>query len=154
VHRVVLRGEVVVVDGQVLAEQGTGKNLVHLRDKNNKKIKRVKTPQNLILETKRSPLQMHQTRQRFISEPSALDKPEGIPRTGAGLARQHLLSALQLTRAQCREIFTLAHQYRNCYFHHRPIEPILTGKILSHMFFEPSTRTQCSFTGAMLRLCG
>ncbi|CAF1336207.1 unnamed protein product [Adineta steineri] len=154
VHRVVLRGEVVVVDGQVLAEQGTGKNLVHLRDKNNKKIKRVKTPQNLILETKRSPLQMHQTRQRFISEPSALDKPEGIPRTGAGLARQHLLSALQLTRAQCREIFTLAHQYRNCYFHHRPIEPILTGKILSHMFFEPSTRTQCSFTGAMLRLGG
>ena len=28
------------------------------------------------------------------------------------------------------------------------------GKILSHMFFEPSTRTQCSFTAAMLRLGG
>lgn len=25
---------------------------------------------------------------------------------------------------------------------------------MAHMFFEPSTRTQCSFTGAMLRLGG
>ena len=31
---------------------------------------------------------------------------------------------------------------------------IFQGKILSHMFFEPSTRTQCSFVGAMLRLGG
>jgi carbamoyl-phosphate synthase/aspartate carbamoyltransferase/dihydroorotase len=63
VHRVVIRGEVVFVDGQVLAEQGSGKNLIHLRgDKN--QIKRVKTPQNLVLETKRSPTQAHSTRQR------------------------------------------------------------------------------------------
>jgi len=65
----------------------------------------------------------------------------------------------------------LAHQYRKCILHHQPIEPILTvirfsnydqlivcfvlkGKVMSHMFFEPSTRTQCSFTAAMLRLGG
>jgi len=61
---------------------------------------------------------------------------------------------LELTRAQCRDIFTLAHHYRSCQLHHRTVEPILAGKILSHMFFESSTRTQCSFTGAMLRLGG
>ncbi|CAF1565450.1 unnamed protein product, partial [Adineta ricciae] len=153
VHRVVLRGEVVFVDGQVLAEQGSGKNLTSLRGEKNQ-IKRVKTPQNLPLDVKRSPIHASQARQRYISEPSAPEKSEPIPRFGAGLAKQHLLSVLQINRAQCREIFTLAHQYRNCHLHHRQIEPVLTGKILSHMFFEPSTRTQCSFTGAMLRLGG
>ncbi|UJR35525.1 hypothetical protein I4U23_028279 [Adineta vaga] len=153
VHRVVLRGEVVFVDGQVLAEQGTGKNLMNSRVEQNQ-LKRVKTPQNLPLDLKRSPNHAPQIRQRYISEPSALDRPEALQRMGLGLTKQHILTVLELTRAQCREIFTLAHQYRNCHLHHRPIEPILTGKILSHMFFEPSTRTQCSFTGAMLRLGG
>ena len=63
VHRVVLRGEVVFVDGQVLAEQGTGKNLMSLRGENNK-IKRIKTPQNLPLDAKRSPNSTQQARQR------------------------------------------------------------------------------------------
>ncbi|CAF5084005.1 unnamed protein product, partial [Rotaria magnacalcarata] len=81
-------------------------------------------------------------------------KPEAIPKIAASLAKHHILSSLQLNRVQCREIFTLAHFYRNAQLHHRPIEPILAGKILSHMFFEPSTRTQCSFTAAMLRLGG
>jgi carbamoyl-phosphate synthase/aspartate carbamoyltransferase/dihydroorotase len=63
VHRVVLRGEVVFVDGQVLAEQGSGKNLVQLRGEKSQ-MKRIKTPQNLPLENKRSPVQPHQLRQR------------------------------------------------------------------------------------------
>jgi carbamoyl-phosphate synthase/aspartate carbamoyltransferase/dihydroorotase len=73
VHRVVLRGEVVFVDGQVLAEQGSGKNLIHLRGENNQ-MKRIKTPQNLPLETKRSPLQTHQSRQRCKEFKSCLFK--------------------------------------------------------------------------------
>ncbi|CAF0784945.1 unnamed protein product [Rotaria sordida] len=153
VHRVVLRGEVAFVDGQVLAEQGTGKNLIHLRGELNR-MKKLKTPQNLILENKRSPTQADRKRHRDISEPGAQDKPENIPKIGAILARHHILSSSKLNRVQCREIFTLAHYYRNCQLHHRPIEPVLTGKILSHMFFEPSTRTQCSFAAAMLRLGG
>ena len=63
VHRVVLRGEVVFVDGQVLAEQGSGKNLTSLRGEKNQ-IKRVKTPQNLFLDIKRSPVHTSQARQR------------------------------------------------------------------------------------------
>jgi hypothetical protein len=63
VHRVVLRGEVVFVDGQVLAEQGSGKNLVELRGEENQ-IRKIKTPQNLPLEIKHSSIQVHQTRQR------------------------------------------------------------------------------------------
>ncbi|CAM2704180.1 unnamed protein product [Rotaria socialis] len=153
VHRVVLRGEVVFVDGQVLAEQGTGRNIVQLRGESNH-AKKIKATQNLVLEKKYSPHEIERKRQRYISEPGVLDKPEVIPKIAASLAKHHILSSLQLNRVQCREIFTLAHFYRNAHLHHRPIEPILAGKILSHMFFEPSTRTQCSFTAAMLRLGG
>lgn len=63
VHRVVLRGEVVFVDGQILAEQGSGKNLSHLRGEKGQ-LKRIKTPQNLPLDVKRSPLQTQLSRQR------------------------------------------------------------------------------------------
>ena len=37
-----------------------------------------------------------------ISEPSAGDKSDGAPKIGASLARQHLISALELNRAQVR----------------------------------------------------
>jgi carbamoyl-phosphate synthase/aspartate carbamoyltransferase/dihydroorotase len=63
VHRVVLRGEVVFVDGQVLAEPGSGKNVIQLRGEKNQ-IRRVKTPQNLPLEIKRSPQQAYSPRKR------------------------------------------------------------------------------------------
>jgi len=64
VHRVVLHGEVVFVDGQVLAEQGTGKNLAHLRGETNQ-MRKVKTPQNLPLEIKRSPNHIRQRCKQF-----------------------------------------------------------------------------------------
>ncbi|CAF1613925.1 unnamed protein product, partial [Didymodactylos carnosus] len=70
------------------------------------------------------------------------------------MAKQHVLSALGLTRNQCREIFRLAHNYRSCRLSQRSIEPILAGKVITLMFFEPSTRTQCSFAAAMQRLGG
>jgi hypothetical protein len=54
---------VVFVDGQILAEPGSGKNLVQLSGERNQ-TKKVKTPQNLPLEIKRSPIQTHQARQR------------------------------------------------------------------------------------------
>lgn len=63
VHRVVLRGEVVFVDGQVLAQQGTGKNLASMRS-DKKQVKRIKTPQTLPTEVKHSPSHAPQTRQR------------------------------------------------------------------------------------------
>lgn len=37
-----------------------------------------------------------------ISEPSAGDKAEGAPKIGASLAKQTLLSVLELNRAQVR----------------------------------------------------
>lgn len=63
VHRVVIRGEVVFVDGQVIAEPGSGKNIAQLRGEKNQ-MKRVKTPQTLLLETKKSPRPPPSTRQR------------------------------------------------------------------------------------------
>ena len=67
VHRVVIRGEVVFVDGQVLAEQGFGKNISELRGENSQ-AKKIKPAQaSLAMEMKRSPLQTNQARQRCES---------------------------------------------------------------------------------------
>lgn len=81
VHRVVLRGEVIFVDGKVLAEQGTGKNVVYLRGETNH-IKATKHQphhhhhhhhnhthnhnhtNHIPLEQKRSPVQLERKRYR------------------------------------------------------------------------------------------
>ena len=67
VHRVVIRGEVVFVDGQVLAEPGAGKNVANLRGET-QQTKKVKPAPSLPIEVKQSPVQSNQTRQRCECE--------------------------------------------------------------------------------------
>lgn len=63
VHRVVLRGEVVFVDGNVLAEPGTGKNINQLHGESIHG-KKSKPHQNLPIQKKHSPIQTERKRQR------------------------------------------------------------------------------------------
>jgi len=60
----------------------------------------------------------------------------------------HLLETQQFDRGALRDLFALATQMEN----HR--DDSLHGKILSTLFFEPSTRTRLSFESAMMRLGG
>lgn len=64
VHRVVLRGEVVFVDGCVIADRGTGKNVVQNREQP-VSTKKIKTTTSIPIEPKHSPIQaIPITRQR------------------------------------------------------------------------------------------
>ena len=58
VHRVVIRGEVVFVDGHVIADRGIGKNVAHARGGESVPLKKTRTPQTIAIEPKRSPAQI------------------------------------------------------------------------------------------------
>jgi len=61
---------------------------------------------------------------------------------------QHLLETQQFDREALKDLFVLASKMED----HR--DDSLHGKILSTLFFEPSTRTRLSFESAMMRLGG
>lgn len=61
-----------------------------------------------------------------------------------------ILSVGQFTEEKLRKLFKVADEMRkmdgSC--------DLLRGKVLANVFYEPSTRTSCSFQAAMLRLGG
>ena len=60
----------------------------------------------------------------------------------------HLIEAQQLDKDVLFELFVLADSFR------AGTTPLLRGKVLATLFYEPSTRTRLSFESAMLRLGG
>ncbi|CAG0922534.1 unnamed protein product [Notodromas monacha] len=67
---------------------------------------------------------------------------------------QSLLSVDKLTKEQLNTIFYYANFYLSAFKHQRSIEPVLKGKLMASVFYEVSTRTNCSFSAAMQRLGG
>lgn len=67
------------------------------------------------------------------------------------LKGRHLLDPMDFTTEELEEVFTLAQEIIE-----KPedFQDICKGKILSTLFYEPSTRTRFSFEAAMLRLGG
>ena len=55
---------------------------------------------------------------------------------------------------QLHGIFNLAHTLRADVTNDRTLDHILKGKIMASIFYEPSTRTSCTFSAAMERLGG
>jgi aspartate carbamoyltransferase len=66
---------------------------------------------------------------------------------------KHILKVAQFSRKDLHYIFTVAHEMRTTTKRSGSID-LLKGKILAALFFEPSTRTACSFNTAMERLGG
>ncbi len=66
---------------------------------------------------------------------------------------QHLISASQLPPARLAELFTAADRLQ-ADDRARRIFPVLQGRILATLFYEPSTRTRLSFEAAMQKLGG
>ena len=66
---------------------------------------------------------------------------------------QHLVSASQLSPKTLHELFALADQMQS-QDRSRTLEPVLRGRILATLFYEPSTRTRLSFEAAMQKLGG
>jgi aspartate carbamoyltransferase catalytic subunit len=66
---------------------------------------------------------------------------------------QHILSVSQFTRTDLEYIFAVAEEMRTMVERVGTFD-LLKGKILTNLFYEPSTRTSSSFTAAMERLGG
>lgn len=67
--------------------------------------------------------------------------------------RRHILSVKQFSRNDLHALFSIAHEMRVMTERNSAIE-LLRGRVLCTLFYEPSTRTSCSFEAAMLRLGG
>ncbi len=63
------------------------------------------------------------------------------------MAKKSLISITDLTKEEIVRITELA-----AYFEAHPYEPLLDGRVIASLFFEPSTRTRLSFESAINRL--
>src|SRR6187200_639638 len=78
--------------------------------------------------------------------------PLGDQRTGAFYGKD-ILSVSQFSRDDLEYIFGVAETMRTMVAHVGTFD-LLKGKILTNLFYEPSTRTSSSFAAAMERLGG
>ena len=63
------------------------------------------------------------------------------------MSKRSLISITDLTKEEILRIAVLA-----AYFEEHPYEPLLQGRVIASLFFEPSTRTRLSFESAINRL--
>jgi carbamoyl-phosphate synthase/aspartate carbamoyltransferase/dihydroorotase len=76
-----------------------------------------------------------------------LSRPNGFYGTS-------IISVDLFKKEQLHELFNVAHHLRTLVSTDKDLTGYLRGKIMAEMFYEPSTRTQCSFAAAMQRLGG
>lgn len=70
------------------------------------------------------------------------------------LYKSNLVTVDCLSKDMMHKLFNLAHDLRLLTLSEKDLTYMLRGKIIAQMFFEPSTRTQCSFAAATQRLGG
>lgn len=183
VHRVVLRGEVAFVDGEVLLEPGFGQNVrqwVNRRSIMETEISvgslekingtsmehldeelHVKIPEpskQFGHHSALSPL----PRQRLDSAGNQLYKEifqESVGRhpvpPARSLSGKSILNVAMFTmKEQLNDIYNLASIFKARVHKDRPCDDVLRGKVMASCFYEVSTRTCCSFAAAMQRLGG
>jgi carbamoyl-phosphate synthase/aspartate carbamoyltransferase/dihydroorotase len=137
VRRVVLRGKVVYVDGEVLAKPGYGVN-----------VRESPTETNLpILPTTPRMITLFDSRE--FSEATEDDDVTIDP----DVHLHNVVTVEQFDRDLLRVIFKRASDMKHLVKKNGRLD-LLKDKILASIFYEPSTRTRCSFTAAMKRLGG
>jgi hypothetical protein len=65
-----------------------------------------------------------------------------------------LITVDNLNKNITHRLLNLAHDLRNLVVNEKDLTSMLRGKVVALMFFEPSTRTSCSFSSATQRLGG
>jgi carbamoyl-phosphate synthase / aspartate carbamoyltransferase / dihydroorotase len=177
VSRVVLRGEVAFVDGEVLVDPGFGKNvrqwsrraklndsdrtsfgsiervgsLEHLDEELHIKIPEASSAKHASYYSALSPM----PRTRLDSAGSQLYN-ENIGRSYTKILNgKSILSVDMFTeKDQLRDIFDLAKKFKASILKKSFLDEVLRGKVMASCFYEVSTRTCCSFAAAMQRLGG
>jgi aspartate carbamoyltransferase catalytic subunit len=71
----------------------------------------------------------------------------------ASLKGKNILSTKDLSHEEVEELFEISDFYENLLNKKKQLHD-LQGKLLTPLFFEPSTRTSCSFQAAITRLGG
>jgi hypothetical protein len=70
------------------------------------------------------------------------------------LYKCNVITVDNLRKDVLHKLFNLAHDLKVLTLCEKDLTMQLRGKVVAEMFFEPSTRTQCSFTAAAQRLGG
>ncbi|KAI1287528.1 hypothetical protein EDD11_010338, partial [Mortierella claussenii] len=181
VHRVVLHGETAYLDGAWYTTGAEGQDLSSLTQSITKAVEKIiipptqasihsprlgpsteipvpSTPKVRPTDGRRGSVQVDSA-----SIPSALapvlaareSLPSSIARilNNSPFSHRHVLSSKQFDRNDLHTLFSLAHEMRTQVERNGSID-LLHGKVMCSMFYEPSTRTSCSFSAAMCRLGG
>ncbi|KAJ3606414.1 hypothetical protein NHX12_025935, partial [Muraenolepis orangiensis] len=170
VRRVVLRGEVAYIDGQVLVAPGYGEDVrtwpaVGTTLLSPEAIKEIPL---MVLSSgiHEMMVPMHLGAGDNYNHPPPLSRLLS-PQAGQSvpvshlqispllhpLVGQHILSVRQFSKEQISHLFNVAHNLRLLVQKERSLD-ILKGKVMASMFYEVSTRTSSSFAAAMQRLGG
>ncbi|KZC10488.1 CAD protein [Dufourea novaeangliae] len=175
VHRVVLRGEVAYVEGQILVPPGFGQDVRELQAKMKHQIPiiapviEVSSRPNSALDGMLSPnhekynnysdriADITAIKYKSDSNPNLFVTPVApIPpvHTSHSLIGHNILSVDIFNKEILKDLFHIAEFLRGAVRKDRPLDHILRGKLMASIFYEVSTRTSCSFAAAMERLGG
>lgn len=169
VRRVVLHGETAYLDGKVLAPPGFGKNVQTGRVREKPRTKTVSIDEESAPESPVSPAAKRERKTSISRSPKTTVEVkakrqeqtlsslfEDIPTTPTppgSWFRKDILSIQQFTRDDAHFIFTTAAEIKMM-SKRVGLMTLCQGKVLANIFYEPSTRTSCSFAAAMQRLGG
>jgi len=144
-QRTRLRAESSLFDGE---RRRLDSGDAHLRQRTDSGAPRPSSP----LPPNHSPQKPHQVEDSVQSVLIPVGLP--IPTTNQSLHNRHILKVSMFSKDQLNAIFNLSDTMRTCVKKERAIDHILKGKVMASVFYEPSTRTSCSFNAAMERLGG
>ena len=148
VKRVVMRGKLIYVDGSIVSQQPIGRNIMTL---NKKDLTTIMThPQVELTSNFQSNLESTLVYDNRIS---VQNDWEDIKRLRSKLKLNHVISASQFDRETLSLVFDLSDIFKKLVEQGTKID-LLKGKSMAAIFYEPSTRTRCSFTSAMQKLGG
>jgi carbamoyl-phosphate synthase/aspartate carbamoyltransferase len=173
IERVSVHGETVCLDDSIVSETAAGKHEIQARDR----FSSVTTIPGSPAFGKKPRVSFNDRRRPSMREPTPAPTPTEFEAIGAELVsqpptslgevnsltnyirknnpflRNSVLSVKDFTKNDLRSLFTVAEEMRLA-VEREGVLDILKGRVLTTMFYEPSTRTSSSFDAAMQRLGG
>jgi len=177
VRRVIFNGQTVFLDGTITSQRGQGKDMSGMGPLPRHGPREATSSGSIVAPRRRPTVDSSQLQSPFLRSldqnnallPSLSSTqqsnymssiPQKVP--GPSLAdmithtsfyRKHIISVKQFDRNDLHVLFSIAQEMRTG-VERQGVLNILQGRLISTMFFEPSTRTCSSFEAAMQRLGG
>ena len=170
ITRTVVRGDVAFLDGKVFVNSGEGEHLaptVRAKvDADEAQVDRTAVNEastSVAPDTTQSPRldggAPKQAASTNFAMPVVPEQPASITFANQLVSRgllhltgEHVLNVGRFDRDSTHHLFNIAHDIR--FAHASNYSDLLKGRVIATIFYEPSTRTHCSFQAAMQRLGG